>query len=183
MPNKLTDLSNDSPMLSNGLSNAEIKKALECCAESGDFTKTQDEICSPCPYCNCGDCTGLLKANALDLINRQDAEIEELKCKNSNLTSYLTSSKAEIERWKKENKILSKNADTAFQDGLNEAQDLYADQIRQEIKAEAYKEFAELAESKILPMLTTATLEEKTSYYFYLNVLNKILNELVGDGK
>ena len=40
----------------------------------------------------------------------------------------------------KENQILSTNADTAFQDGLNEAQDLYAEQIRKEIKAEAVKE-------------------------------------------
>lgn len=47
--------------------------------------------------------------------------------------------KAEIERLQKENKILSRNADTAFQDGLNERRELFAP----EIKAEAYKEFAE----------------------------------------
>lgn len=33
--------------------------------------------------------------------------------------------KAEIERLKKENAILSKNADTAFQDGLDENRDLF----------------------------------------------------------
>lgn len=65
MPNKLTD--------------NEIKMALECCSQSGDFTKTQDEICSPCPYSSYGDCTGLLKANALDLINRQEEKNESLK--------------------------------------------------------------------------------------------------------
>lgn len=51
--------------------------------------------------------------------------------------------KAEIERLEKENKILSRNADIAFQDGLNEAQDLYAEQIKAEIKSDAIKEFAE----------------------------------------
>lgn len=50
--------------------------------------------------------------------------------------------KAEIERLKKQNDILSKNADTAFQDGLNEAQDLYAKQIKNEVKSEAIEEFA-----------------------------------------
>ena len=64
----------------------------------------------------------LILDDVLDLINRQ---------------------KAEIERLKKENTILSKNADTAFQDGLNEAQDLYALQIKNDIKAMAIKEFAE----------------------------------------
>lgn len=59
---------------------------------------------------------------ALDLINRQQAEIERLK---------------------QENNILSKNADTAFQDGLNETQDLYAEQVKSEVKSEAIKEFAE----------------------------------------
>ena len=70
MPNKLTD--------------AEVKKALECCSE---------------PYCNDNqcplykntintkDCITQLSTNALDLINRQDQEKESLK--------------AEVERLKK----------------------------------------------------------------------------------
>ena len=47
--------------------------------------------------------------------------------------------KAEIEKLKKENEILSRNADNAFQEGLNECRELF----EPEIKAEAYKEFAE----------------------------------------
>ena len=35
---------------------------------------------------------------------------------------------------KYENEILSINADNAFQDGLNEAQGLYAEQVKAEIK-------------------------------------------------
>ena len=63
-----------------------------------------------------------LRVDSADIINRQKAEIEQLKVKNE---------------------ILIKNADTAFQDGLNEAQGLYALQIRNEVKQEVIKEFVE----------------------------------------
>ena len=121
----------------------EIIKALECCAVAYD--------CPVCPFeCDCGN-MGNLSSAAIDLINRQRAELEELKedytpklkwgLKRANEIGM--SQDAEIERLKAENKILSKNADTAFQDGLNEAQDLYAAQIQDKIKSEAIKEFAE----------------------------------------
>ena len=70
----------------------------------------------------------LLTKDTLDLINRQ---------------------KAEIERLKRENEILSVNADTAFQDGLNEARDLYATEVENEIKAEAVREFADKLKENI----------------------------------
>lgn len=195
MPNKLTD--------------TEIKKALECCSQSGDFTKTQDEICSPCPYSSYGDCTGLLKANTLDLINRtkaneqhyrqkvqnqkeelkrlnevvnrQYAEIEELKCKNSNLTSDLTSlqndltsSKAEVERLKRSNKISQHLLSNAY-DSIERLSNFI-----ENIKAEAYKEFADRFENRILPILTTATLDEKDFVCTCIGIKNNLLNELVG---
>lgn len=96
------------------MTDTEITKALWCCVNGNQ--------CSKCPLraMNCSD--NVAMAFAIDLINRQ---------------------KAEIERLKNENNILSKNADTAFQDGLNEAQDLYAEQIKSEIITEAIKEFAE----------------------------------------
>lgn len=69
------------------------------------------------------------------------------KCNEFLLTKdtldLITRQKAEIERLKRENEILSVNADTAFQDGLNEARDLYATEVENEIKAEAVREFAE----------------------------------------
>ena len=54
----------------------EIIKALECCAKGGH--------CSGCcPYddddVDCNNCTSRLTSDALDLINRQKAEIERLK--------------------------------------------------------------------------------------------------------
>lgn len=63
--------------------------------------------------------------DVLNLINRQKEEIEKLKSKNE---------------------ILSRNADNAFQEGLNECRELF----EPEIKAEAYKEFAERLKSYLL---------------------------------
>ena len=95
----------------------EIIKALECCTTKG-------AKCSDCPAfkkVDRSDCKRYFRG-AIDLITRQ---------------------KAENDRLETENEILSRNADTAFQDGLNEAQDLYAEQVQDEIKSEAIKEFAE----------------------------------------
>lgn len=78
--------------------------------------------CAGCPYISYDDCSDKIVTDALNLINRQQAEIERLK---------------------RENKILSINADNAFQDGLNEAQDLYAEQVKNEVRAEVLEEIKE----------------------------------------
>ncbi|MBQ2388732.1 MAG: hypothetical protein II305_01635 [Clostridia bacterium] len=77
MPDKkLTDnLANNSPILANELSDDEIKKALECCS-------TASCISNKCHYEKLHDiptCTTKLTKDALDLINRQNAEIERLE--------------------------------------------------------------------------------------------------------
>lgn len=56
--------------------------------------------------------------------------------------AQLRIAREKIKKLKQENIILSQDADTAFQDGLNEAQDLYAEQVKVEVKSEAIKEFA-----------------------------------------
>ena len=103
------------------MTDEQIIKGLECCAtDDGDD-------CSQCPYGNIvyksgnGGCVNRCRKDALDLVNRQ---------------------KKEIERLKKKNTILSKNADTAFQDGLDENRDLFKKEIEPEIRNEAIKEFA-----------------------------------------
>ena len=54
----------------------EIKKALEICSNDGG--------CCDCPYVSNIACIGIISKNALDLINRQQAEIERLNdCVNS----------------------------------------------------------------------------------------------------
>lgn len=96
----------------------EIIKALASCHEYSD--------CWDCKYgkfrTGNGLCIDILHREAADLLNRQKAEIKKLI---------------------KGNQILSRNADTAFQDGLNEAQELYTEQIKKEVRTETIKEFAE----------------------------------------
>ena len=80
--------------------------------------------CRGCPYHVLGTagCISILMKDVFGLINRQKAQIESLR---------------------EENRILSHDADTAFQEGLNENRDLFKKVVEPEIKAEAYKEFAE----------------------------------------
>ena len=56
----------------------EIKKALECCTHSC-------AACKECPYTDEKWCVHELTKDALDLINRQQAEIERLKDHNKQL--------------------------------------------------------------------------------------------------
>ena len=65
--------------------------------------------------------------------------IENGLTKHTNAAGIIKCQKAEIEMLKAENRILSRNSDTAFQDELDERCKLF----EPEIKAEAYKEFAE----------------------------------------
>lgn len=81
-----------------------------------------------------------LQQQVLDLLKRQKTEIERLKSMNQAKLDC-------IHNLQKENEILSRNADTAFQDGLNERRDLFAP----EIKAEAYKEFASKVKQELMP--------------------------------
>lgn len=62
------------------MSEEEIKKALECCSD-------QDKnLCRVCPLSKLqGECVEIKSKNALDLINRQKAEIERLKKPNENI--------------------------------------------------------------------------------------------------
>ena len=106
----------------------QIIKAMEyCCGNIKSDEECSEDMCYQVslPEGRNGDirwCRQWLIKDALDLINRQ---------------------KAEIERLKKENKILIKNADTAFQDGLDENRDLFKKEVEPEIRAEAIKEFAQ----------------------------------------
>ena len=103
---------------------------------------------------------------SLDLINSQKAEIERLKSMNQVKLDC-------IHDLQKENEILSRNADTAFQDGLNERRDLFAP----EIKSEAYKEFAEKA------AIALANAYSPEYAHWIDDTLNNLLKELVGENK
>lgn len=78
--------------LENRTTGNDLIRVLECCL-NGDRTKSAVEICLPCPYFHEGNCTDLLKRNALDLIKRQRAEIEEL---NAEVEKQYEQAKADI---------------------------------------------------------------------------------------
>lgn len=120
----------------------EIIKALEYCQSE------TTENCNKCPLVFKGACQQECLRKAFDLINRQQADLEFAKNINALQMEELMKAQAEIERLEKENTILSRNADTAFQDGLNEAQELYAEEIKSRVKTEAIKEFAERLKAK-----------------------------------
>lgn len=108
----------------NNFSDMKIIKALECCI-IGD--------CDNCSFYETRELCPNLILFVSDLIKRQEAEVEKLKSKNSNLTSDLSSlrndlssAKAKIERLR------------ATVDSFTDIGKLYS-----EIKAEAYREFAE----------------------------------------
>ncbi len=59
----------------------EIIKALECCGSNG-WGEEDVRPCDNCPMQECEDCEVELPDYALNLINRQKAEIEKLKFEN-----------------------------------------------------------------------------------------------------
>ena len=116
MPDKLTD--------------SEIIKALECCI--GD---TDGKDCVSCPLYAIDECQDELNLAALDLINRQEAEIESL-IKLNKLESEI-----DVRNYKAEHERLEKALRQTLTD-IREAKVLVANDIKT-AKAEAYKEFAE----------------------------------------
>ena len=101
-----------------------------------------------------------------NLLKRQKTEIERLKSMNQAKLDC-------IHDLQNENEILSRNADTAFQDGLNERRDLFAP----EIKAEAIKEFAKRLKSSIY--INTNLLDYQCEAVEI--VIDDIVKEMVGE--
>lgn len=116
------------------MTDEQIIKAVDVCKTGA---------CRGCPYHALGTagCISILMKDVFGLINRQKAQIESLR---------------------KENKILSHDADTAFQESLNENRDLFKKEVEPEIRAEAYKEFAERLKKPISKCRLTAITEKET---------------------
>lgn len=112
------------------LADSEIIKALECCGGITDGIKE----CSACSLLEKSPCTTDLSRNALDLINRLQAKVIKEQNKNSKLRNERNRQQAEIER-------------------LKGWQDLLKAEKHSLIKAEAYKEFAEMLISKIADVM------------------------------
>ncbi len=116
------------------LTDSEIVKALECCTQGRDI-----KVCWDCPLYvdleTARECCEKLNTNALDLINRLQAENEQLKREIESLESIQEiSPEAKHFVDTKANKVISL---------LNEVI-----KSQDQIKAEAYKEFAERLKSE-----------------------------------
>ena len=108
------------------MTDKEIIKALECC-------RTATCISNNCPYEEMHDipsCFTELSKDALDLINRQQAENQNLKGHLEQLKLRYDNAQAEIERLESKKEVLIDNYQNLI--------DRYI-----EAKAEAIKEFAE----------------------------------------
>lgn len=103
-----------------------------------------------------------LVGNQKDTIDKQEAEIERLKPFEDKIAEFKSHIRVEDM--------------LVFASSLGEWLE-----FMQKTKTEAYKEFAEKAENKILPMLTTATAEEKETVCFCLDKIKNLLKELVGE--
>lgn len=108
----------------------EIIKALECCTQDGS-------ACRECCFDKESECIEALARNALNLINRQkadlkqkDTEIDILIRKNARLKDEVSELRAEVERLKNECFCLANERD-AYKDILDTS------------VSEARKEFAE----------------------------------------
>lgn len=67
----------------------EIIKALECCGSNG-WGEEDKRPCDKCPMQECEDCEVELPDYALNLINRQKAEIEKLKTQLGKRENFFT---------------------------------------------------------------------------------------------
>ena len=119
------------------MSDAEIKKALECC-----YDLDSSAICHQCLLYQTENCRdGYLGLQALHLINRQKAEIERLRTANDNLGSILIGFMDEVSKWESKHGLdVSELPLIAIRGEAKEVVD--------KIKVEAIKEFAERLEDE-----------------------------------
>ena len=124
----------------------DIIKALECCANCEDCFYG----ITSCPLGEEVECRSLLAQNAVDLITRQQAELENLKVKNQSLRGAANSLKMHYEEAQAEIKGLNaKNMLTVSE--KNAFRTSFYDVLKQlkTVKTEAYKEFAERLKEKL----------------------------------
>ena len=127
------------------LENNEIIKALECC-------KTGD--CDNCPfYGRKEDCEVELPEEALNLINRQQEEIERLQ-KANGLLKYLKEAVHRVEIGGKE-EIVDYVSEEAFQNAITKRINLMCNV--QTVKAEAIKDFEDKAIKRICERVVAPT--------------------------
>ena len=154
----------------------EIVKALEYCTNCV-CNNDKDE----CPLLKMSFCKNYLMKQSLDLINRQQAEIEmddvEIKELRIALQGYLGDLTKERNLYKKSIEELNqaKAEIERLKTNLNIELENYATEYDNKIKAEAYREFAELLKCDWIANLYYCEDLDITDW------IDNLLKELVGD--
>jgi hypothetical protein len=175
------------------LTDSEIVKALECCLKN--------IICGQCPLCGKRDCMNKLYVNALDLINRLQARVDDLerndlpRCKDAlrRANEIGVELQAENERLEEENEkqyeIARDTIRAEIADGGTSCH-WCEDTIRGVAKAEAYKEFAEKTNSIIDSIIEKYSIKDFEELKAICQILRgfkndtyNLLKESVGDSK
>lgn len=144
------------------MTDEEIIKALECCGKNHITGST--DACEHCFLQNGAMCVTELIYKALDLINRQQEEIKDLKIVNEHLVTFNIEAQAEIERLQTENNKL--NDDVKVYKRLQRDRDIVSyDDFKKSIIDECI--------GKLLKVRGSITLAD----------INEIRKEMVGEGK
>ena len=157
------------------MTDEQIIKALECCIA---HENCEEVSCEFCPYERVLNCTGVMMQNAIDLINRQKAEIEELRSDKIiaerrekdarelfvDCTRQLEEAKAEIER-------LKRGVTFTFTiEDFKSIEETIISRLDNEIKSEAIKEFAErLKEGEVYMRIEFPNTKNGTEDYIVLS--------------
>lgn len=147
----------------------EIIETLECCAYSDG-----------CERCQCSkQCDGAEHLiNALDLINRQKSEIEELNIQLRELWNMASLYKAESEIWEGYNENLL-TANTVLSNEILDA--------KAKAKVEAYEEFAEKLQAFCKGIIAqkwnekAAPISWSYAYADFIDDIDNLLKEMVGE--
>ena len=132
----------------------EIIKALECCLKGCNA-----EGCEDCPlYEKVEDCEIEIPIIALDLINRQKAEIENLREEN--------------EIYRRANFLIAGQRDERDKDIVRLESEL------ETAKSEAIREFAERLKNLIYPQLGISTYEKGEAFHFCLDEIDSLVKEM-----
>ena len=149
------------------MTDAEIIKALECCV-----TDDYDESCVKCPARKHKGCDYTLHKNALDLINRQKAEIEMLKekdkilsCDIDEIGSYITIWDCDCSEYGEQ--LVMAVEDLSYLPFCNATK----------IKTEAIKEFAERVKEQLDDFYHT----DEDALFDTCDAIDNLVKEMVGD--
>ena len=152
------------------MTDEQIVKALECC--------TRGKICRECPLKTEDRCMSIIRGDALDLINRQKAEIERL-------TKRIKSQKHALFEQQSYTSELQTEIDNLqhYKQSYDELKAEHLELIRsiKTCQIEVIKEFAERYRKRISFFVPIAKFEEQGGIYACLDKLDEVEKEMVGD--